>query len=141
MQKDNLPKRYKIPFPSSQGTSMNRNKENSGRWRTARSEENPELVRTILENNLNLTRICIEKYGRYGEWKFSEVVLHRFLSKQRFLQICSKFTGEHQYGSVISIKLVCTFTELTPFHGCFHVFYHIFVEHILEKTCGRLLLN
>ena len=35
--------------------SLNRNKENSGRQRTAQSEENIELVRKILENNSNLT--------------------------------------------------------------------------------------
>ena len=45
----------------SHGTSLNGNKENSGRRRTARSEENIDLVRNILENNPNLTRICIEK--------------------------------------------------------------------------------
>ena len=46
---------------------MSKNKENSGRRRTAPSEENIELVRNILENNSNLTRICIEKYGRHVE--------------------------------------------------------------------------
>ena len=45
--------------------SLNRNKENSRRRRTARSEEDIELVRNILENNPNLTPICIEKYGRH----------------------------------------------------------------------------
>ena len=38
----------------------------------------------ILENNLNLTRTCIEKYGRYIEWKFAEVVSCKCLSKQLF---------------------------------------------------------
>ena len=51
----------------SRGTSLNRNKENSGRQRTARWEENVEQVRNISENNPNLTRICIEKYGRHVE--------------------------------------------------------------------------
>ena len=36
----------------SHGTSLNRNKENSGRRRTALSEENIERVRNMLENNL-----------------------------------------------------------------------------------------
>ena len=45
--------------------SMNRNKENSRRPRTALSEENIEQVRKILESNPNLTRICIEKYDRH----------------------------------------------------------------------------
>ena len=34
------------------GSSLNRNRENSERRRTARSEENIELVRNILENHL-----------------------------------------------------------------------------------------
>ena len=36
----------------SHGTSLNRNKKNSGRRRTAGSEENIERVRNMLENNL-----------------------------------------------------------------------------------------
>ena len=40
--------------------SLNRNKGNSGRRGTAHSEEDIELVRNILENNPNLTRICTE---------------------------------------------------------------------------------
>ena len=51
----------------SHGTSLNRNKEKSARRRTGRSEENIELVRNILENNPNLTWICIEKYDRHVE--------------------------------------------------------------------------
>ena len=51
----------------SHGTTLNRNKEDSGRRRTALSEENIDLVRNMLENNPNLTRICIEKYGRHVE--------------------------------------------------------------------------
>ena len=51
----------------SHGTTLNRNKENSGRQRAAISEENIDLVRNISENNPNLTRICIEKYVRLVE--------------------------------------------------------------------------
>ena len=47
--------------------SLNRNKENYGRRRTACSAENIEVVRNISESNSNLTCICIEKYGRYVE--------------------------------------------------------------------------
>ena len=39
----------------SHGTSLKRNKENSGRRRTACSDENIGLLRNILENNPNLT--------------------------------------------------------------------------------------
>ena len=34
------------------------------------------------------------------------------------LKICSKFTGEHPYRSVISIKLQSNFIEITLRHGC-----------------------
>ena len=40
-----------------------------------------------------------------------------FLSKG-VLKICSKFTGEHPCQSVISIKLLCNFIEITLRHGC-----------------------
>ena len=44
--------------------TLNWNKDNSGRQRTVISEENNDLLRNVLENNPNMTRICIEKYGR-----------------------------------------------------------------------------
>ena len=47
--------------------NLNRNKENSGRRRTALCEEDIELVRNVLETNPNLTRIRIGKYGRHIE--------------------------------------------------------------------------
>ena len=34
------------------------------------------------------------------------------------LKICSKFTGEHPCRSVISVKLLCNFIEITLRHGC-----------------------
>ena len=34
------------------------------------------------------------------------------------LKICSKFTGEHPYESVISLKLLCNFIEIALRHGC-----------------------
>ena len=34
------------------------------------------------------------------------------------LKICSKFTGEHPWLSVISIKLLYNFIEITLQHGC-----------------------
>ena len=34
------------------------------------------------------------------------------------LKICSKFTGEHPCRSVILIKLLSNFIEITPRHGC-----------------------
>ena len=37
------------------------------------------------------------------------------------LKMCGKFTREHSCGSVISIKLLCNFIEITPRHLCFPV--------------------
>ena len=102
-------------------TSLNRNKENSGniensgRWRTARSEENIKLVRNTLESTTNLARICTEKYGRHVELKFAEVVPRRCSSK----------------------GLVCNFTELTLLNGCFPVYMlHICRTHFWRTLMG-----
>ena len=57
------------------------------------------------------------------------------------LKICSKFTGEHPCRSVISIKLLCNFIEITLRHGCFPVMLlHIFRTHIYKNTSEGLLL-
>ena len=37
--------------------------------------------------------------------------------RKGILKICSKFTGKHPYQSVISIKLLCKFIEITLRHG------------------------
>ena len=37
------------------------------------------------------------------------------------LKICSKFTGEHLCGSVISIKMLCNVIEIKPRYKCFPV--------------------
>ena len=43
------------------------------------------------------------------------------------LKICSKFTGEHPCWSVISVKLLYNFIEITLRHGCSRVnFLYIF---------------
>ena len=63
-----------------------------------------------------------------------------FLGKS-VLRICCKFTGEHPYRNVISIKLQRSFIEITLRHGCSPV--HL--QHILRKpfpktTSGWMLL-
>ena len=58
------------------------------------------------------------------------------------LKICNKFTGEHTCRSVISIKLLCNFIEITLRHGCSPVnLLHIFRTAFLKNTSGRLLLE
>ena len=48
------------------------------------------------------------------------IISEVFLGKG-VLKICSKFTGEHPHRSVISIKLLCNFIEITVRHGFFSV--------------------
>ena len=57
------------------------------------------------------------------------------------LKICSKFTGEHSFRSVISIKLLCSFIKITLWHGCSPVdLLHIFRTPFYKNTYGGLLL-
>ena len=57
------------------------------------------------------------------------------------LKICSKFIGERPCRSVISIKLLCNFIEITLLHGCSPVnLLHIFRTPFPRNTSGRLLL-
>ena len=60
-----------------------------------------------------------------------------FLGKG-ILKICRKFTGEHPWRSVISIKLLI---EITLPHGCSLVnLLHVFRTTFPKNTSGRLLL-
>ena len=53
------------------------------------------------------------------------------------LKICSKFTGEHSCRSVISIKLLCNFTEITLWHGFSPVnLLHIFRTRFWMAASG-----
>ena len=57
------------------------------------------------------------------------------------MKICSKFTGEHPCGIVISKKLQSNFIEIIILHGCSPVnLLHIFRIPFLKSTSGRLLL-
>ena len=57
------------------------------------------------------------------------------------LKICSKFTGEHPCRSVISIKLLCNFIEITLWHGYSPVnLLHFFRAPFSKNTSGWLLL-
>ena len=63
-----------------------------------------------------------------------------FLRKD-VLKICSKFTGEHQCRSGVSINLLCNFTVIALLHGCSPVnLLHIFRTPFLKNTSRRLLL-
>ena len=55
------------------------------------------------------------------------------LLRKGVLKICSKLTGEHPCQSVISIKLLCNFAEITLRHGCSPVnLLHIFKTPFLR---------
>ena len=57
------------------------------------------------------------------------------------LKICSKFTKEHQYRSVISIKMLCNFIEITLWRGCSLVtLLHDFRVPFSKNPSGGLLL-
>ena len=49
----------------------------------------------------------------------TEAALHRCFYKANMEQIiiCSKLTGEHLYQSAVLIKLLCSFIEITLWHG------------------------
>ena len=58
------------------------------------------------------------------------------------LKIYSKFTGEHPWRRVISIKLLCNFIETALWHGCPPVhLLHIFKTPFPRNTSGWLLLD
>ena len=64
-----------------------------------------------------------------------------FLEKA-VLKICSKFTREHPYQSVISIKFRCNFIELKlrDLHSPVNLL-HISGKPFDKNTCGGLLLS
>ena len=58
-------------------------------------------------------------------------------SRKGVLKICSKFTGENPCRSVISIKLLCNFMEITFRRGCSPVnLLHIFRRSFLGTPLG-----
>ena len=67
--------------------------------------------------------------------------LEVFLSKE-LLKICFKITGEHPCRSMISVKLLCNFIEITLRHRCCPVnLLHIFRTPFPKNTSGGLLLT
>ena len=66
----------------------------------------------------------------------------RGVPRKSVLKICCKFTGEHPWRGVISIKLLCNFIEITHRHGCPPLnLLHIFRIPFFKNTSGWLLLN
>ena len=58
------------------------------------------------------------------------------------LKICSKFTGEHPYRSMVSMTLLCNFIEIALWHGYSPVnMLHILKTAFYKNTYGGLLLK
>ena len=58
------------------------------------------------------------------------------------LKICSKSTGEHPCRSVISMRLLCNFIEITFWHGYSPLdFLYIFRTPFYKNIWGGLLLK
>ena len=76
-----------------------------------------------------------------------EIMKYRSSHSEVFLgkgvpKICSKFTGEHPCRSVISIKLLSNFIEITLQNGCSSVnLLHIFRKPFLKNTSEWLLVE
>ena len=49
-------------------------------------------------------------------------------------KICTKFTGKHLCRNMISTKLLCSFIEITLWHGCSPVKLLHFSEHPVTRT-------
>ena len=100
------------------------------------------LVTTRVTNIINMEKKCGLKIGIYlgtlcvFRSNHPEVFLRKVA-----LKICSKFTGEHTCRSVISINLLCNFTEITLRHWCSPVnLLHIFRTAFPKNTSEGLLL-
>ena len=85
---------------------------------------------------LHITIICANLWEH-----FRSNPLGLFLRKG-VLKICSKSTGEHPCRSVISMKLLCNFIEITFWHGYSPLdLLYIFRTPFYKNICGGLLLE
>ena len=83
-----------------------------------------KLKKTIRNSNYSKNYLCVTRPLGKGVMK-----------------ICSKFNAEQTCQSVISIKLLSNFIEITLRHGCSPVnLLHIFRTPFTENTFWRLLL-
>ena len=109
---------------------------------------NPCINRLVFVAQALMNTICFKlsswnrpKIGKILEkWllRISFLVKFRSSHPEVFLggalKICSKFAGEHSCRSAISIKLLCSFIEITLRHGCSAVNWLIFSEHLFYKS-------
>ena len=74
--------------------SINRNKENSGRKRSARTVENIEAVRALLERN---PRVCARDNGLLTKSSFNRITKRdlKFHPYHMYLDFCEWFSGQN----------------------------------------------
>ena len=78
---------------------------------------------------------------RFSLSEFQKQPSQVFLRKG-VLKICSKYTGEHTFRSVISIQLLLNLIEIALWHGCSPVnLLHIFRTNFSKNTSGWLFLE
>ena len=68
------------------------------------------------------------------------LIQSEFVPKKGVLKMCSKFTEEHPCRSLISIKLLCNFIEITLRHGCSPVNLLHFSRTLCPKNTSEGLL-
>ena len=84
--------------------------------------------------------ICFTCLCWFTQLCVSEAAVQRCSYRKGVLKIYSKLTGEHPCWSMISIKLLCNFIEITIRHGCSPVtLLHIFRTAFLKNTSEWLL--
>ena len=95
------------------------------------------LTHTVFMKCSALNDFSLIRAGRF----FQDGVLNYTSScpevvwRKGVLEICSKFTGEHQCRWVISIKLLCNFIEIPLWHGCSTVnLLYIFSKNLFLIT-------
>ena len=74
--------------------------------------------------------------GAYFRSSHPEVFLRKCVMK-----ICSKFKGEHPCRSVIIIKLLCNFIEITLRQGCSPVNLQHIIRTLFPKNTSKRLLQ
>ena len=85
-------------------------------------------------------RVCKDNLEAISQSSIRSSPLDVF-SWKGVLKICGKFTGEQPCWSVISIKLLCNFIEITLRHGCSPVnLLHFFRTTFPKNTLEQLLL-
>ena len=103
--------------------------------------EHLRATASIISPSLGLSKIYVSVFSiffikRNYKSSPSEVFLRKSV-----LKICSKFTGEHPFRSVISIKLICNFIKIALRHGCSANLLQIFRTPFPKNTSGGLLLE